>query len=78
MDTPPKNKPLAHNPAYDEPEVVQSGGDAASGGKAKVVIGAMIAVALAIAVFWGLGYLAVDTDKGVDAKAPSTQDKIAD
>ena len=78
MSTPPKNKPVAHNPSYDEPEIVQSGDDAAKGGKFKVVIGAMVAVVVAIAVFWGAGYLAVDTDKGVDATAPSTEDKIGD
>ena len=74
MDTPPKNKPLAHNPSYDEPEVVQRGKEARHGSKAKLVIGAMVVVAIAIAVLWGLGYLAVDVDKGVDATAPIGDD----
>lgn len=74
MDTPPKNRPLAHNPSYDEPEVVERGTDAAKGGKAKWVFGAMAATALAIAVLWGAGYLYVDTDEGVDAKPPTLSD----
>ena len=74
--TPPKNKPVPHNPAYEDREVVKSGAAAAKGGKMMWVLGAALAVVVAIAVLWGAGYLAVDTDKGVDATAPSTEDKI--
>ena len=73
---PPPNENLAHNPAYEEPERVEHGlenkGSGAS--KAAVVIGVMVATALFIAVAWGLGYLAVDTDEGVDARAPVASD----
>ena len=74
MDTPPKNKPVAHNPAYEEPEVHETGARAPKGNKAKVVIGAMLVVAAVVAALAFTGYFVSDTaDRGIEATAPDPE-----
>lgn len=70
MDTPPKNKPLARNPAYDDPQDTERG-RRAWGGKATVVIGAMLVVAAVVAALAFGGFFASGTaDRGIEATAP--------
>ena len=71
MDTPPKNKPVPHNPSYEDREVRER----PTGSKGKVVIGAMVVVALVVAALAFGGFFASDTaDRGIEATAPDAAD----